>query len=59
MKDDDLVCFVGDFNIAPSAIDIHAPHKYEGGIMASKMEREAINNAVSYTQLTLPTKMIV
>ena len=60
LKDDDLVCFVGDFNIAPSEIDIHAPQKYEGGIMASKMEREALNNVpVSYTHLTLPTKRIV
>jgi exodeoxyribonuclease-3 len=46
LKDDDLVCFVGDFNIAPSEIDIHAPQKYEGGIMASKMEREALNNVL-------------
>ena len=42
VKDDDLVCFVGDFNIAPSKIDIHAPQKYEGGIMASKIERESL-----------------
>ena len=46
LKDDDLVCFVGDFNIAPSEIDIHSPQKYEGGIMASKMEREALNNVL-------------
>ena len=46
VKVDDLVCFVGDFNIAPSEIDIHAPQKYEGGIMASKMEREALNNVL-------------
>ena len=46
VKDDDLVCFLGDFNIAPSEIDIHSPQKYEGGIMASKMEREALNNVL-------------
>ena len=46
VKDDDLVCFVGDFNIAPSEIDIHSPQKYEGGIMASKREREALNNVL-------------
>ncbi len=46
VKDDDLVCLVGDFNIAPSKIDIHAPQKYEGGIMASKVEREALNNVL-------------
>ncbi len=46
LKEDDLVCFVGDFNIAPSKIDIHSPQKYEGGIMASKIEREALNNVL-------------
>ncbi|MDC3167863.1 exodeoxyribonuclease III [Prochlorococcus sp. AH-716-D22] len=46
VEDDDLVCFVGDFNIAPSEKDIHAPQKYEGGIMASKMERKALNNVL-------------
>ncbi len=46
VKDDDLVCFVGDFNIAPNNIDIHTPHKYEGGIMASKLEREALKNVL-------------
>ncbi|MDC3118492.1 exodeoxyribonuclease III [Prochlorococcus sp. AH-716-K03] len=44
--EDDLVCFLGDFNIAPKEIDIHSPQKYEGGIMASKMEREALNNVL-------------
>ena len=46
VKDDDLVCFVGDFNIATSEIDIHNPQKYEGGIMASKIERESLNNVL-------------
>ncbi len=46
VKDDDLVCLVGDFNIAPSEIDIHNPQKYEGGIMASKIERESLNNVL-------------
>ena len=46
MKDDDLVCLLGDFNIAPSEIDIHNPQKYEGGIMASKIERETLNNVL-------------
>ena len=46
VKEDDLVCFFGDFNIAPSDIDIHSPKKYEGGIMASKIEREALNNVI-------------
>ena len=46
VKTDDLVCFVGDFNIAPFDIDIHSPQKYEGGIMASEKEREALNNVI-------------
>lgn len=46
VKNDDLVCLVGDFNIAPSEIDIHTPQKYEGGIMASKIERESLNNVL-------------
>ena len=46
MKEDDLVCLMGDFNIAPKEIDIHSPQKYEGGIMASKIEREALNNVI-------------
>ena len=46
VRDDDLVCFVGDFYIAPSEIDIHNPQKYEGGIMASKIERESLNNVL-------------
>lgn len=46
VRDDDLVCFVGDFNIAPNEIDIHNPQKYEGGIMASKIERESLNNVL-------------
>ena len=46
VKDDDLVCFVGDFNIAPFAIDIHSPKTLEGGIMASEIERKALNNVL-------------
>ena len=33
-------------NVAPSNIDIHDPNKYEGGIMASKIERNALNNVL-------------
>ena len=69
----ELICLMGDFNIAPSNLDIHDPVKYEGGIMASEIERNALNNVlkkrfidsfrifepVSYTHLTLPTKRIV
>ena len=46
VKEDDLVCLLGDFNIAPLDIDIHSPYKYSGGIMASNIEREALNNVL-------------
>ena len=41
-----LICLMGDFNIAPSNLDIHDPTKYEGGIMASEIERNALNNVL-------------
>ena len=37
---------MGDFNIAPSNLDIHDPNRYEGGIMASEIERNALNNVL-------------
>ncbi len=43
-KKGQLICLMGDFNVAPSNLDIHDPKKYEGGIMASKIERNALNN---------------
>ena len=45
-QDGGLICLMGDFNIAPSALDIHDPQKYEGGIMASNKERNALNNVL-------------
>jgi exodeoxyribonuclease-3 len=45
-KNGDLICLLGDFNIAPNNIDIHDPKKYEGGLMASQIERAALNNVV-------------
>ncbi|MBO8233392.1 exodeoxyribonuclease III [Prochlorococcus marinus XMU1419] len=41
-----LICLVGDFNVAPSKLDIHDPKKYEGGIMASEIERNALDNVL-------------
>ena len=41
-----LICLLGDFNIAPSNKDIHNPQRYEGGIMASEIERNALNNVL-------------
>jgi len=45
-KKGELICLMGDFNIAPSNLDIHDPKKYEGGIMASDIERDALNNVL-------------
>ena len=45
-KEGDLICLMGDFNVAPSDLDIHDPDKYAGGIMASEMERNALNNVL-------------
>ena len=46
VKRGELICLMGDFNIAPSNLDIHDPKKYEGGIMASKIERNALINVL-------------
>ena len=43
---EELICLLGDFNIAPGDIDIHSPQKYAGGIMASDIERESLNNVL-------------
>ena len=45
-KEGELICLMGDFNIAPTALDIHDPEKYEGVIMASEVERKALNNVL-------------
>jgi exodeoxyribonuclease-3 len=45
-KKGELICLMGDFNVAPSNLDIHDPMKYEGGIMASEIERNALNNVL-------------
>ena len=45
-KKGELICLLGDFNIALSNLDIHDPKKYEGGIMASDIERTALNNVL-------------
>ena len=45
-KKGELICLMGDFNIAPSTLDIHDPNKYDGGIMASEIERNALNNVL-------------
>ena len=45
-KREELICLMGDFNIAPSNLDIHDPKKYEGTIMASTIERNALDNVL-------------
>ena len=45
-KKGELICLMGDFNIAPTNLDIHDPNKYKGGIMASEIERNALNNVL-------------
>ena len=45
-KEGDLICLLGDFNIAPTDKDIHDPQKYEGGIMASDIERNALEDVL-------------
>nr|WP_075487736.1 exodeoxyribonuclease III [Prochlorococcus marinus] len=45
-KKGELICLMGDFNIAPTHLDIHDPTKYDGGIMASEIERTALNNVL-------------
>ena len=45
-KEGDLICLLGDFNIAPFDKDIHDPQRYRGGIMASELERNALRNVL-------------
>ena len=45
-KKEELICLMGDFNIAPSNLDIHDTEKYNGGIMASEIERGALSNVL-------------
>ena len=43
---DEPLCLVGDFNIALEAKDIHSPERLTNGIMASKLEREALRDVL-------------
>ena len=45
-KKGELICLLGDFNIAPSNSDIHNPQRYEGGVMASEIERNSLENVL-------------
>lgn len=37
------VAVVGDFNIAPTAQDVHDPEAFAGGVLVSELEREAFS----------------
>ena len=41
-----LICLLGDFNIAPTDLDIHDPQKYKGELMASEIERNTLKNVL-------------
>ena len=41
-----LICLLGDFNIAPTDLDIHDPQKYQGELMASEIERNTLKNVL-------------
>ena len=45
-KKGDFICLLGDFNIAPTNLDIHDPKKFEGGIMATEIERNALKDVL-------------
>ena len=45
-RNGELVCLLGDFNIAPSNKDIHDPKKFEGSLMASEIERNVLNKVL-------------
>ena len=45
-KKGESIVLLGDFNIAPSDLDIHDPHTFKGGIMASEAERDALRDVL-------------
>jgi exodeoxyribonuclease-3 len=41
------IVILGDFNIAPEAIDVHDPKQWEGSVLVSEKEREAFRNIIN------------
>ena len=41
-----LLC--GDFNVAPTDLDVHDPPKWEGGILVTPQERAALQNVMDF-----------
>ncbi len=48
VKKGKLICLLGDFNIAPTDLDIHDPQKYKGELMASEIERNTLKNVLKF-----------
>lgn len=46
-KRNEPICLLGDFNIALEARDIHSPERLYGGIMASKIEQDALKELLN------------
>lgn len=42
LKTHSKLIVLGDFNIAPAEIDVHDPHEWEGSVLFSKPERDAL-----------------
>lgn len=42
LEQDEPLCMVGDFNIAPEDRDLHDPQQFKGHVMASQQERDAL-----------------
>jgi exodeoxyribonuclease-3 len=40
------LCVLGDFNIAPTDADVHDPKKWEGHVLCSDREREALQSLI-------------
>ena len=46
-SNDQPICLLGDFNIAPEDKDIHTPEAYKEKVMATSIERELLKNSLN------------
>ena len=44
----DPVIWLGDMNVAPTSLDVFDPNRYEGGVGAHPLERQALRDIVSW-----------
>ncbi len=51
LKREEPLCLLGDFNIALEAKDIYKKDRFDNGIMASKLEREALKSVLDESNL--------